>query len=329
MSRQGEYRAATLATVSAFWNREAADWGDNPQVTIRDHYFRLVEMEAIRDRIRDSRRLLDAGCGSGFSTLYYAEVADSVVGVDLAEEMIARAKRFLSDLAYFDGVMRRFAPDGPPRRRDNIGFQTGDVLALAFEDNAFDTVVGERLLINLPSRELQERGLAEMARVLSPGGKLAAAEVTVGGHAAVDACRAAFGLPAIEKYWHNLYLEEEAFVEASARLGLELGERLCFDTYQFLSKVIHPLVVAPAEPAFLAGFNDAARRVSLRFPDYATVKQVGLGSFLHEVFAQELAVRQPGALQAFEQVADEIVRRGFDFTGCSHQILFLFVKAAR
>jgi hypothetical protein len=47
MSRQGEQREGTYENIREFWDVEAADIGRTPQVTIRDHYFRLHELQTL------------------------------------------------------------------------------------------------------------------------------------------------------------------------------------------------------------------------------------------------------------------------------------------
>jgi ubiquinone/menaquinone biosynthesis C-methylase UbiE len=98
-------------------------------------------------------RVLDAGCGPGF---YVAEVLGrvgpdgSVVGVDASEPMLAlSAKRC----------------EGHP----NVEFHQGDVTALPVGDAEFDRALSVQVLeyvADIPA------ALAELKRVLKPGGRL-------------------------------------------------------------------------------------------------------------------------------------------------------------
>ena len=56
-------------------------------------------------------------------------------------------------------------------RARGVEAQVGDVQELPFADDSFDTVVAAWMLYHLPDLE---RGLAEIARVLEPGGRLVA-----------------------------------------------------------------------------------------------------------------------------------------------------------
>ena len=96
-----------------------------------------------------SRRVLEVGCGWGDLPLRIAnETGAAVTAVDLSPRMV--------ELAFAQGVDARVA----------------DVQALPFADCAFDCVTANWMLYHVPDLDL---GLAELARVLVPGGRLVAA----------------------------------------------------------------------------------------------------------------------------------------------------------
>jgi ubiquinone/menaquinone biosynthesis C-methylase UbiE len=326
MSRQGERQARTADNIKEFWNREAQEWGKSPQVTIRDHYFRLLEIRTICGLVRGRKRVLDIGCGTGFSTLFYAQEVEDIIGADYAANMISWARRFLDDPTFFATSMQQYAPDGAPVLRGNVRFEQGNILDLQYPASTFDCVIAERVLINLHQRLLHEQAIAQVARVLQPGGVWALVEVTQQGHSRVDALRAAFGLPIIEKYWHNLYVDEPHLQSTAPAHGFRLRQIIRFETFQFLTKVVHPLVVAPEEPKFLAPFNLAALRVSEQFPTYERVRAAGVESFFRQTVRTQLAALDPEKLPAYDRVCDRVLAAAPDFTGCSHQVLFVLDK---
>jgi demethylmenaquinone methyltransferase/2-methoxy-6-polyprenyl-1,4-benzoquinol methylase len=108
---------------------------------------------AVESAVRPGDRVLDACCGTGDLALAARAAGAEVVGLDFSERMLERA--------------RRKAPE--------VEWVQGDALALPFPDASFDAATvgfGVRNLADL------EGGLAELRRVLRPGGRLAILEIT-------------------------------------------------------------------------------------------------------------------------------------------------------
>jgi SAM-dependent methyltransferase len=60
----------------------------------------------------------------------------------------------------------------------NVTVRQADATALPFDDGSFDAVVCFTMMHHIPSRELQNRMLAEACRVLAPGGVFAGSDST-------------------------------------------------------------------------------------------------------------------------------------------------------
>jgi ubiquinone/menaquinone biosynthesis C-methylase UbiE len=105
--------------------------------------------------VRPEDRVLDVACGAGTLVRAVAPTAREAVGVDLSPQMIRRA--------------RESTPDGslPPGAR--IDFRIASSDALPFADGSFTAVVTTSALHHFPD---PEASVAEMARVLAPGGRL-------------------------------------------------------------------------------------------------------------------------------------------------------------
>ena len=132
------------------------------------HYDRLVWLltlgreRALRSRLVDIAQLapgeavLDVGCGTGTLALEARRrvgANGTVVGVDAAPEMIARARRKAA------------------RAGVDVAFEPARAEALPFPDGRFDVVLSTLMMHHL-SRPVRERLALEIRRVLRPGGRV-------------------------------------------------------------------------------------------------------------------------------------------------------------
>jgi demethylmenaquinone methyltransferase/2-methoxy-6-polyprenyl-1,4-benzoquinol methylase len=116
-----------------------------------DRRWRRLSAEAV---VRPGDRVLDAACGTGDLAIADLKAgAAEVTGLDFSERMLERARR------------------KEPRAR----WVQGDMLALPFEDAAFDAATVGFGVRNVADLEL---ALRELRRVLGPGGRLAILEIT-------------------------------------------------------------------------------------------------------------------------------------------------------
>ena len=116
-----------------------------------DQYFTTHPLPVSR-----GARILDAGCGTGLLTLALVRAVRfpvSITALDLSSTSIEAARKALAD--------------SRGRTRD-VTFAQGNLLSLPFADDSLDLVVTSGALEYVPLSD----GLAEIARVMAPGGHL-------------------------------------------------------------------------------------------------------------------------------------------------------------
>lgn len=120
---------------------------------------RLRKMTIDNALIQPGDSVLDVGCGTGEVTLPAKSRAKDgdVHGIDPAPEMIAVARNKAS------------------RKGLDIDFRVGVIESLPFPDASLDVVTSSLMMHHLPE-DLKVRGLAEIFRVLKPGGRLLIAD---------------------------------------------------------------------------------------------------------------------------------------------------------
>lgn len=116
--------------------------------------------------LRPGDRVLDVGCGTGDLCLLAARQVGPggrVTGVDIAEEMLAIARRKVARAGL----------------SDRVALLAANGLDLPFPDGSFDVVTSGFVLRNVGDLR---RALAEMARVLRPGGRAVVLELSHPSH---------------------------------------------------------------------------------------------------------------------------------------------------
>ena len=108
-------------------------------------------------------KVLDVGCGTGtLAIALRAKVGPGgeVVGLDAAPEMIAVAR------------------EKAAKRGADIDFRVGLIEEMPFPDDCFDLVLSSFMLHHLPG-DVRQEGLAEIRRVLKPGGRFLVVDLAV------------------------------------------------------------------------------------------------------------------------------------------------------
>lgn len=140
---------------------------------------------------------LDVACGPGLVACHFAPLVGHITGIDITPEMVRQAENAQAD-----------------RRLSNITWQVGAACPLPFADAAFSLVITRYSFHHFQNPSAV---VAELIRVLKPGGRLLIADV------AQPSAKAA-GYDEIEllrdpSHVHALTREEFAALFASSRLG--------------------------------------------------------------------------------------------------------------
>ena len=132
-----------------------AEAGEGPKM--EQHHLDITEKTIRLMNLRPGERILDLGCGSGWATRLLARMVGEgpegfgqVIGVDVSDEMIRVARADSKDF-------------------DNVMFVWGSAAQIPWEENFFDKVLSIESFYYWPD---QERGLAELFRVMAPKGRL-------------------------------------------------------------------------------------------------------------------------------------------------------------
>ncbi len=146
--RLEETRRQRLQRSQSYFESLAGDWE-----RIRKSYFddRVTSL-AIEKLLPRDLTLADIGCGTGSLTFELARFARKVIGIDLSQEMLRRAK----------GVARE-------RELDNVEFRQGDALDLPLGSRSVDAAFCVMVLHFLPD---PERAIAGLCRITRPGGSV-------------------------------------------------------------------------------------------------------------------------------------------------------------
>ena len=115
------------------------------------YYLAYRDLPAIIGEHVHGRKAIDFGCGAGRSTRFLRKLGFDVVGVDIAEPMLARA--------------RNRDPQGDYRL-----LPAGDLSSLSAD--AYDLVLSVFTFDNIPTMEMKVTLFQGLKRLLNPGGRI-------------------------------------------------------------------------------------------------------------------------------------------------------------
>lgn len=214
--------------IRRFWKERAKRYGLSHEASWTDRPMIELETREISRRLDGGDRVLDVGCGNGYTTVRLASQKHiDIHGVDVTSEMIKNARERL----------RR-----QPALSRNVQFRIGDIRSLKGPDAVFDKVIAVRVLINLFGVADHRRALSECARVLKPGGKLLVSEAMMEGWERLNEFRTEWELEEIPMPSFNNYLKEKDLLRL-ASVHFRLVETSHFSSSYFVgTRILKPLL---------------------------------------------------------------------------------------
>lgn len=116
--------------------------------------YRLLGMVSL-----DNKRILNIGCAFPVDELYFANKIKEWVGIDLSAESITMA----------DTITRE---ELNPRLVERLTYEVQDATKLTYPDGSFDIGLSFSTFDHIPSHEMRQTAINELARVTRSGGSV-------------------------------------------------------------------------------------------------------------------------------------------------------------
>jgi len=223
-----------------FWENLGNSKSPGKLVTHKDFNQVSIEINTILNLLNEKDKVLDVGCGNGFSTSIYSKKCLKVVGVDYSSNMIDSAKK--------------------AHKKKNLSFELGNVLSLNYKIGSFSVIVSTRCLINLPNWNDQKRAIHNMHKMLDKGGRLILVEGINQGRDKLNKLRVKMGLSSMPNVWHNLDFDEDKLFPLLKKLFI-INRDIRFGLYDVLTRVNYPACIHPEEPKYGTNWHATAEKL--------------------------------------------------------------------
>lgn len=254
--------------IKNYWQERALQNQNAVTGTTNDVYLRELEIKTFveclkRLGVNNNSRILDVGCGDGYTTLNIARFLPEVtfVGVDYSSNMIANAQKNLELL--FPNTT-------------NISFKVADAVKLGdfFDLNQFDFILTDRCLINLDDAKSQYKAIEQISKLLKPNGYWLAIENFIEGQNNLNDARKQMGLSDIPIRWHNHFFVENEFVNNVRQWFGSIDFVEFSSSYYFATRVVYSAIckLRNVEP----DYSHDIHKVSVDLPSYGKYSPIRL-----------------------------------------------------
>lgn len=253
-----------VVKIRKYWEDKAKEYKSKPQATTSDFWLRQIEINALEKEINNDssiKRVLDIGCGNGYSTMELAKRCKNCIfiGFDYSSNMIKEANDSLESL--------------PDKVKKRITFFVDDVLDIKNKYEDIDLVMSDRCLINLPTEELQEKAIMNISNLLDEGKKYIFIENFIEGHKNFNRLRLHLGLKEIPVRWHNKFFTEENF-ERMVKKTFKISKLLPISSLYYLATRVVYSKICELEGR-VPDYDNIIYKVGAKLPfegDYGPVK---------------------------------------------------------
>jgi SAM-dependent methyltransferase len=233
-----------LEELKEFWEEAGKKFPRRGKITptSRDPYLAELERERIGAHLGRNHATLEVGCGDAVHSLYYARIVRSLIGLDVAESLVERARR-----------------RARKARSKNVRFVTASVLEAGktLAGERFNSIVSQRCLINLPTWTYQRSAIEQIHSLLKKGGLFLMSEGFDEELSELNSVRASLGLNRIKVVGYNRMFVRRDF-ERFVKSLFRIENVLHYGTYLLLSRAFYPAAVAPQSPRHDSRMNQVA-----------------------------------------------------------------------
>lgn len=146
-----------MSESDKFWDKTAEKYAKSPVADEATYQKKLAETQSY---LGPDMRIVEFGCGTGTTAIHHAPHVRHIDAIDISEKMLDIGR----DKARDAGI-------------DNITFTRGTLAEFNAADASFDAVLGLNVIHLVPDREAV---IAEVARILKPGGIFVSSTVCLG-----------------------------------------------------------------------------------------------------------------------------------------------------
>ena len=223
LQREIEHHREIAERAEVIWNWDSASG--------RRRADRRASIFVEQGGLAPGRRALELGCGTGIFLEKVAPAGARIVGLDLSADLLAKARARLT---------------GAP----NVLLHRGDAEQMPYAASSFDAVYGSSVLHHLDL----DRALAEVFRVLRPGGRCVFTEPNI-----LNPQVAIMFHLGLTKRYFGVSPDEKAFSRFEAARALKAAG--------FTAAEVEPFdFLHPATPPALCGVVDRVGRAIERVP---------------------------------------------------------------